>query len=153
MKSNGKIELLNDIRDHYLRSLENEKERMNGIEKKLYQVLNNSGFIVSLVGVFLSILYNNSWNEDFQLIKMIFGILLSITFIFIGLSIYIARKIFNVKKFIYMDVLPNPAVSSENFEKIEDFKRSYIYSLIKCLKHNMRINNKKANIGSVPKTV
>ena len=126
-------EFLNNYIDFCLRRFENEDNRMLIIERKIYQLLNNSGIIVSIIAIFGTILYNqitlSFWSD------MAFLLIFLITLFPIGKSIFIARKIFKSDLFPYMDLSPKQTFA-KNFKTIDEFKNDYIHDLIHSIDHN-----------------
>ncbi len=136
-------EFLNDYIDFCLRRFENEKNRMIVIERKIYQLLNNSGVIVSIIAIFGTILYNQITFSFWS--NMTFLLIFLITLFPIGKSIYIARGIFKSDKFTYMDLSPKQTFA-KNFKTIDEFKNDYIHDLIHSIDQNKKTNNLKASI-------
>ncbi|MCG7280373.1 hypothetical protein MHJ94_03595 [Chryseobacterium taklimakanense] len=125
------------------RLFDNEEKRLVVIESKITQLISQSGVVISLIAFLVPFLYERLITSN-CLIKVGFSLLFILTVTLLGFSIYTASKIFNVKKFRYMDC--DTASVTQNFDTIEEFNSEYISDLKNSIENNNKVNNEKANI-------
>lgn len=136
-------DLLDDYLGYLLRIFENEDKRLNIIEGKVSQLINQSGLIISLIAFIIPLFYDKL-NVLFLTYKVVLGISFVLTIFLIGLSIYHSSKIFRIHKYKYADCSVDTL--KKNFKKAQDFKEEYISDLIYSIENNQRLNDVKGSI-------
>lgn len=143
MASKYNKDLQDDYIGYLLRLFDNEDKRLNIIEGKISQLINQSGLIISIVAFIIPLFYDKFSCINLYL-KVAMGTLFILTIIFVGLSIYNASEILKIHKFKYTDC--SVKTLEKEFKKTHHFKDEYISDLIYSINSNRVLNDVKGNI-------
>lgn len=90
-----------------------EDERLSVIDTKTSQMITFSGIIFSALSLFIPILIGKVADQSLYG-RVLFIIILILTFVFYILTIYNAAKNYNIGKFIYSGSDPNNVIKYQN---------------------------------------
>jgi|JI10StandDraft_1071094.scaffolds.fasta_scaffold119379_4 hypothetical protein len=119
-----------------------EEQRLENIEKKILGLQSQIPIFITIISVFYSSFYQvvkNYSNNIFEGILLIISILLSVY------SLYLSMKIFDPRKFIYMNISPETIMEYKE-KNIISFYEEILNDLNTSIINNREVNNQKIDI-------
>ncbi len=119
-----------------------EEQRLENIEKKILGLQGQIPIFITIISVFYSSFYQVVKNYSSNIIE---GILLIISILLSIYSLYLSMKIFDPRKFIYMNISPETIMEYKEKNTIS-FYEEILNDLNTSILNNRKVNNEKIDI-------